>query len=92
MLLKAYCIYDNKALVYHAPFFAGTHGSATRMLSDLVSDQHTTVGRHPGDYVLYYVGDFDDSKGALIPRSPLDHVIDAIALVALQPSLPLAAQ
>lgn len=84
MMLSAYSIFDNKALVYHPPFFAPTDGSAVRSLSDLVSDTNTNVGRHPADFVLYCIGHYDDNKGQLIPAVPLIHVVDAIALVKNQ--------
>lgn len=92
MILKAYAIYDNKGLLYHAPFFLSTDGQAIRALSDLVQDNNTSVGRHPGDYVLYCIGTYDDQKGAMAPLSPLVHVIDAVALLQIAPQLPLAAQ
>lgn len=92
MMLKAYSIFDNKALQYHPPFFASTDGAATRMLADLVGDSQTSIGRHPSDYVLYCVGEYDDTKGVMRPYSPLVHVVDAVALVPVQKSLPLAAQ
>lgn len=87
MKLNAYTLYDNKALQYHPPFFASTDGAAVRSLSDLVSDLNTGPGRHPGDYVLYFVGTYDDSNGQLWPEQPLRHVMDAAALVKIQPSM-----
>lgn len=81
MLLYAYSIFDNKALQYHPPFFASTHGAAVRSLSDLANDLQTNIGRHPSDYVLYCVGQYDDAKGMMIPYAPLEHVVDAVALV-----------
>lgn len=87
MLLRAYSIYDVKALQYHPPFFASTNGAAVRSVHDLVNDTNTSVGRHPADYVLYCVGEYDDSKGALRPFVPLEHVIDAVSLVRHQPSM-----
>lgn len=81
MLLYAYSIFDNKALQYHPPFFASTHGAAVRSLSDLANDLQTNIGRHPGDYILYCVGQYDDAKGAMIPCAPLEHVVDAVSLV-----------
>lgn len=87
MITNAYAIFDNKALIYNVPWFQPTHGAATRLLADLVNDMGTTIGRHPGDYVLYQVGTWDDSKGVLTPISPLVHVMDAIALVRLTPDL-----
>lgn len=89
MVLRAYSIFDQKALQYHPPFFTSTDGAAVRSLLDLVSDVQTTIGRHPSDYVLYYVGDYDDQKGAMLPVSPLVHVVDAISLVAPKSPLPL---
>lgn len=87
MILRAYSIFDNKALQYHPPFFASTNGQAVRSLSDLANDLSTNIGRHPGDYVLYCVGEYDDAKGAMRPFSPLEHVVDAVAMIKLQPSL-----
>lgn len=84
MILRCYSLFDNKALQYHPPFFQSTDGAAVRSLADLVSDNNNAVGRHPTDYVLYYIGDYDDQKGAMIPCSPLVHVMDAIALVPIQ--------
>lgn len=87
MILNAYSIYDRKALQYHPPFYASTDGAAVRSLSDLANDPNTSVGRHPGDYVLYRVGQYDDQKGRLIPTDPLAHVMDAIAILKLNPEL-----
>lgn len=85
MMLFAYSIYDNKALIYHPPFYQSTDGAAVRALGDLVNDPSTQMGRHPGDFVLYCVGSYSDQKGELMPLSPLRHVIDAMALVQQKP-------
>lgn len=87
MQYKAYSIFDSKALTYSPPFFQTTDGSAIRMLSDLANDQGTQIGRHPKDFVLFCVGSYDDQKGAMSPVSPLLHVMDAVALVKLQPMM-----
>lgn len=88
MKLLAFTIFDIKALQYHPPFFQHTDGAAVRMLRDLVEDPNTTIGRHPMDYVLYCAGSYDDSNGQMWPEQPLRHVIDAVALVKIQPPLP----
>lgn len=90
MHLFAYSIFDRKSLTYHTPFFQHADGAAVRMLSDLVSDNGTSVGRHPGDYVLYRIGAYDDQKGELSGFAPLIHVIDAIALVKVQTAFDLS--
>lgn len=86
MLLRAYSIFDNKALQYHPPFFSSTDAAAVRSVRDLVDNGDTTVGRHPSDYVLYLVGEWDDQHGRFSPCSPLVHIVDAISLVPQQPT------
>jgi hypothetical protein len=86
MLLNAYTVYDNKALTYNVPFFTSTDGSAVRMFADLANDTNTQIGRHPSDYSLFFIGGYDDSKGALLPESPLRHVADATSLLKLAPT------
>lgn len=81
MILRAYSIYDRKALAYHPPFFQATDGSATRSFADLANDTTTMVGRHPNDYVLFCIGSYDDSKGLLVGMSPVQHVVDGQAVV-----------
>jgi len=89
MMLRAYCLYDRKSLAYHLPFFCTTDGLAVRMVSDLVADVNSNPGRHPNDFVLFYIGNYDDQKAGMHPISPLVHVIDCSALVkALQSEIP----
>lgn len=87
MQLKAYSIYDRKALVYGTPFFSPTDGSAVRSFRDLANDANTTVGRYPGDFALYCVGTYGDQKGELTGVVPLRHVIDATQLVNVAPAV-----
>lgn len=90
MLLKAYTIYDCKALQYHSPWFAVSDGAAVRSFSDLANDPQTNIGRHPRDYSLWHCGVYDDNNGQFAPVIPLVHVCDAQALIAAQGELPLS--
>lgn len=92
MMSRCYSLFDRKALWYAPPFQATTDGAATRTLADAVAEPNSMVGRHPGDFVLFFVGHWDDQKGAMIPASPLVHIIDAVSLVAaLQSEIPFPA-
>lgn len=71
MLTKIFCVYDSKALCYGVPFFLPSVGAAVRAFSDLANDRNTTVNRHPGDFVLYNVGSFDDSSGIFVGCQPM---------------------
>ncbi|WNK13454.1 MAG: nonstructural protein [Microvirus sp.] len=80
MKLNAYSIYDRKAQIYHPPYFAhieDDHAPAIKILTDVVSDANTSIGRHPDDFVLFHVGSYDDSRGYFETLSPIAHVADA---------------
>lgn len=80
MILRAYSLFDHKALVYSPPFYAATDAAAVRMVSDTVADQNTSLSRHPADYTLFRTGEFDDSSGLFLQHSPLVHIVDVAAL------------
>lgn len=96
MLHKAFSLYDVKGLTFSPPFFMLTDGLATRAFGDLVGDRGTMVGRHPRDYQLFHVGEFDDRSGLLAasqPRLVIDgagmlEVLGLNVSAALQPALP----
>jgi hypothetical protein len=67
MKLNAYAIFDSAAGVYMRPFFAQANGLATRMFSDLACDAEHDVGKHPEDYSVYIIGEYDDQTGELKP-------------------------
>lgn len=90
MIHRCYSLFDRKALIYAPPIYSPTDGAAVRALADAVEDTRSPVGSHPTDYVLFFVGEYDDQKGQLTAVSPLVHVIDAIALVKVQAPLPFA--
>jgi len=91
LILNAYSIFDNKALQWHPPFFASTDAAAARAFGDLANDPNTNVGRHPGDYSLFCCGTFLDSNAKLEAITPLRHVADAVALLAIHQSRDLFA-
>lgn len=92
MILRGYTIYDVKALQYHSPWFAVSDGAAIRSFSDMANDTNTTIGRHPRDYTLFFVGTYDDNNGLFTAIHPPVHVMDAAACVQQQSELPFAPQ
>lgn len=81
MLINAYTLYDAKALTYSPPFYCGAHGQAVRAVMELVQDLNTTVGRHPADFTLYCVGQFNDAVGCLLPADVREHIADVTSLL-----------
>lgn len=66
MKLNIFSVYDEKAQAYNTPFFQAHIGQAIRSFSDLVSDTKTTLNKHPEDYSLYHIGDYDDTNGKIV--------------------------
>jgi len=73
MILKAFTIYDNKAEAYLNPFFMGTTGEALRAFTDAVNDRNnpnSNLTRHPADYQLFEIGEFENGTGNLLNKEP----------------------
>ena len=68
MILKAFSIYDSKAESYNNPIFVPAMGQATRMFYDQVNDETSPFNKHPEDYTLFYIGEFDMDKGIFLPN------------------------
>jgi len=63
MLTQIFSVYDSKAEAYMQPFFFQGKGQAVRSFSDLVNDNSTLCGKHPQDFTLFHIGEFDDATG-----------------------------
>lgn len=65
MKLKIFTVYDSKIETYMQPFFMQSKGAALRAWSDTVADETTQFAKHPGDYTLFEIGEYDDEKATL---------------------------
>lgn len=84
MILKVYALIDLKAGNYGTPFFCASNGLAIRMFSDLVRDPKTTLSRHPDDFQLFCLGEFDDNSGELISLNKPEYLSKAIEFINAQ--------
>jgi len=66
MKLKCFVIYDDKAKAYLPPFFAPQIGQAVRSISDGINDPQSEFGKHPEDYSLFLLGEFDVLSGSFV--------------------------
>ncbi len=62
MKLLAFSVYDEKAECFGHPFFVSAIGIATRYFSEWTKDTRGMVGKHPEDFTLYHVGEWNDSE------------------------------
>lgn len=63
-MLKVVAVRDRAADLYRAPFFVPSVGTAIRAFSDHVnSKDDSDIVKHPEDFDLYLLADFDDESG-----------------------------
>lgn len=70
MITKVFSLYDSKAQAFGPPFYMQTRGMAVRALADTVQDNNSMVSRHPEDYVLYQIAEFDDNTAEYKNKNP----------------------
>lgn len=69
MKLFVFSIFDSKAEAFNTPIFLPAKGQATRTFEDQVNDESSPFNKHPGDYTLFLIGEFDTDTGLLTPLS-----------------------
>lgn len=63
---KIFCVRDNKSKCFPQPMFlAYAPGEALRGFQDVVNDDKSQLCKHPEDYTLYELGDYDMEKGVI---------------------------
>lgn len=58
-------IQDSKAAAWLPPLFFSAKGAAVRAFSDAVNKGDGEIAKHPGDYTLYKIGEFDEQTGEI---------------------------
>lgn len=77
--LKMYSVHDAKAEAYLQPFCTKTRGLASRMFTNTVNDENTEFWKHPEDYTLFEIGEYDENSGQLVPHEvhvPIGKALD----------------
>lgn len=73
MILKIVAVRDRAADVFGQPNFVASIGAAIRAFGDEVNrsgDPNNAFNKHPEDFDLYEIGEYDDSTAELIPIKP----------------------
>lgn len=86
MMLSIFAVFDSKAAVFGTPFFDQQEASAIRNFSDAVNDSSNPNNmwhKHPEDFSLFHLGEFDNNSGELVPNIPKS-LVTASALFKLK--------
>lgn len=81
MILQVYSVFDNKAAAYLTPSFFTNDAIAIRALQMAMRDEAHLFSAHPGDFVLYHIGQFDDATAFIEMKEaiPVATVSDILA-------------
>lgn len=66
MKLKVLACFDSKAGVFSVPFFLTTVSLGLRAFSDAANIPDHAINKHPEDYSLFLLGEWNDENGAFI--------------------------
>lgn len=88
MTLKVFAVRDMKAMAFLQPFYSPSVGSALRAFGDAVNDKSCPFNKHPGDYVLYEIGTYDDNSAGLFPLETIKMFACGSDLVETKPQVP----
>lgn len=76
MILQAFSLRDMKAEIFAAPFFVPNEHIAIRLVSELVRDPRSDLGKYPQDFMLYRTGSFN-TETALLTATTIELVCSA---------------
>lgn len=62
-VLKMFAVYDSKAECYDKPFCMLTKGECIRGFSEAAQDPKSHLGKYPGDYTLFEIGEYEQNTG-----------------------------
>lgn len=65
-----YAVHDLAVDAYGMPFFLNSKGEAMRSFTDEVnsSNANSAIAKHPEDYVLFELGEYDEKSGTITPH------------------------
>lgn len=64
--MSVFSVFDKKAERFLQPFFMVSAGEAIRAFQDLCADQKTVMFRHPEDFKLVRLCEFDEKSGSFL--------------------------
>jgi hypothetical protein len=69
MINSVYSVFDTKASAFLQPFHAINNAVACRMIADAVAEPNHMFNKHAADFVLFELGEFDDTTGIFTSKT-----------------------
>jgi hypothetical protein len=67
MKQKVFSVYDSKAEMFNQPMFFKATPEALRAFGDEANRTESAIHKHPDDYTLFEIGEFNVETGLLTP-------------------------
>lgn len=78
MKLLMCAVYDKATGAFFTPMFFRTRGEAIRSFSDAAVDDKSPFAKHPDDYAMFALGEYDDNTGAVVPFDLAEKLITGL--------------
>ncbi len=62
-----FAVFDSKSEMFNQPMFFKAKGEALRAFEDEANRPDSAIFKHPGDYTLFLIGDYNVDTGLLTP-------------------------
>ena len=73
MKTLVFSMYDEAAKAYTHPFFFHNRALGQRAFQDAVNaNDGSNVAKHPDQFTLFVIGEWDDTEGSLVPLIPME--------------------
>jgi len=77
-MMKLYAVRDVKSEAFGAPMSIATKGLAVRSFSDACQQKTSDLNRYAEDYMLYEIGEYDPTSGAIKAYSVPLYITSAV--------------
>lgn len=78
--MNLYTLRDKQSNTVAPPFAAPTDGIACRYVAESMKDRDSMPAKYPGDFQLWYVGEYLEDSGVLIAANPIRQVVEVKTL------------
>jgi hypothetical protein len=89
MKLQVFSVFDKAVGAHLQPFFCRSKGDALRSFGDACNDEKHQFFQHGLDYVLVFLGEFDDVSGLFATQEPA-RLLSAVEVKVEDKDIPFA--
>lgn len=76
MKIRLYALRDDKMATFNCPVKIENDAVAVRQFGDLVTgDKEGLIGKHPNDFSLWFLGEFDIDTGRFFQSDDVGYVV-----------------